>query len=86
MKMNLIDTLFGFRRNQNANVADAVAAKKEQALADINDTDATPAKPRVYGTIGLTEQRLRARNKESWRTSTKGWSNFFGRFTTVARG
>jgi len=86
MKMNLRDTLFGFRRNQNANIADTVAAKKEQALASINETDTTPAKPRVYRTIGLTEQRLRARNKESWRTSTKGWSDFFGRFTTVARG
>ncbi|HKO00732.1 MAG TPA: hypothetical protein VJ032_03495 [Thermoanaerobaculia bacterium] len=86
MKMNLRDTLFGFRRNQNANIADTVAAKKEQALASINETDTTPAKPRVYRTIGLTEQRLRARNKESWRTSTKGWSDFFGRFTTVAKG
>ena len=86
MKMNLMDSLLGFRRNQNANIADAAATKKEQALASINETDTTPAKPRLYRTIGLTEQRLRARNKESWRTSTKGWSDFFGRFTTVAKG
>jgi hypothetical protein len=55
--------------------------KKEQVLADINDE--TAVKPRrVYATVGLTEQRLRARNQRSWMTSTKGWSNFFGRFTT----
>ena len=89
MKKNLRDTLFGFRKNQNIDAADAAAAaaaaKKEKTLASINESDTTPAKSRVYHTIGLTEQRLRARNKESWMTSTPGWSNFFGRFTTPAR-
>ena len=91
MKNNLRDMLFGFRKNQNTEAADAAeaaeaaATKKEKALASINETDTTPVHPRVYGTIGLTEARLRARNEESWRTSTKGWSDFFGRFTTSAR-
>ena len=86
MKKNLSDILFGFRKNWNTDAADAAAAaKKEKTLASINESDTTPAKSRVYHTIGLTEQRLRARNKESWMTSTPGWSNFFGRFTTPAR-
>ncbi len=86
MKNNLRDMLFGFRKSQNTDAAaEAAATKKEKALASINETDTTPVHPRVYGTIGLTEARLRARNEESWRTSTKGWSDFFGRFTTSAR-
>ena len=57
------------------------AVRKEQTLAAINETETTSTKPpRVHRTIGLTEQRLRARNKQSWMTSTKGWSDFFGRF------
>jgi len=90
MKKNLRDTLFGFRKNQNADAADAaaaaLAAKKEKTLASINESDTTPVHPRIYRTVGLTEQRLRARNKELWMTSQKGWSDFFGRFTTSARG
>jgi hypothetical protein len=89
MKKNLRDILFSFRKNQNTDAADAAAAaaaaKKEKALASINETETIPVHPRVYRTIGLTEQRLRARNKQSWMTSTPGWSNFFGRFTTPAR-
>ena len=89
MKKNLRDTLFGFRKNQKAEAADAaaaaLAAKKEKTLASINESDTTPVKPRIYRTVGLTEERLRARNKESWMTSTEGWSNFFGRFTTPAK-
>jgi hypothetical protein len=95
MKWNLRETLFGFWKNQNTDAADAaevadaaaaaVATKKEKALASINETDTTPVHPRTYRTIGLTEARLRARNKQSWMTSTQGWSNFFGRFTTPAR-
>ena len=79
----LMEMLFGSRDKQNA---DAAAIKKEQTLAAINEVETTADKPpRVHRTIGLTEQRLRARNKQSWMTSTKGWSNFFGRFTTSAR-
>jgi hypothetical protein len=86
---NLTDMLFFFRKNKNAaaaEAAEAVATKKEKALASVNETDTTPVHPRTYRTIGLTEARLRARNKQSWMTSQKGWSDFFGRFTTSAKG
>ena len=85
---NLMDVLFGFRKKEDVDAVAAaavVAAKKEKTLASINQSDTTLAQPRVYRTIGLTEARLRARNKESWMTSTEGWSNFFGRFTTPAK-
>ena len=89
MKKSLRDILFGFRTKQNldtAAAADAIAAKKEKTLATVNDADTTSAKhPRVNRTIGLTEARLRARNQQSWMTSTKGWSNFFGRFMAAKR-
>lgn len=79
----LMDVLFGIKKSQTA---DAVAVRKEQTLAAVNEAETTVNKPpRVHRTIGLTEQRLRARNKQSWMTSTKGWSDFFGRFTTSAR-
>jgi hypothetical protein len=77
MKKNLRDTLFSFRDKRNI---DAMAAKKEKTLATVNETDTTSARPRTHRTVGLTEARLRARNKKSWMTSTKGWSDFFGRF------
>lgn len=76
-------SLFGFRKSQDA---EAAATKKERTLATVNDSDTTSSKaPRVPRTVGLTEARLRARNKESWMTSTKGWSEFFGRFTSAAK-
>ena len=82
MKGNLIDMLFGSRGN---NGADAVAIRKEKTLATINEAETTSGRPRTYRTIGLTEARLRARNKQSWMTSTKGWSDFFGRFMAAKR-
>ena len=86
MKKSLRDTLFGFRKNRDAAAdAAAVATRKEKTLASVNESETTSARPRVYRTIGLTEARLRARNKQSWMTSTKGWSDFFGRFMSFAR-
>ena len=83
MKNNLKDTMFGFRKIQRDV---AIAARKEKTLASVNESATTADKPpRVNRTIGLTEARLRARNKQSWMTSTKGWSDFFGRFTTFGR-
>jgi hypothetical protein len=80
---SLMEMLFGSRKKPNAA---ATAIRKEQTLAAINDVATTANKPPVvHRTIGLTEQRLRARNKQSWTTSTKGWSDFFGRFTQSAR-
>ena len=84
MKKTLKDRLFGTRKN-NGDV-DTAASKKEKALASVNESDATSTKSRTRRTVGLTEQRLRARNKQSWMTSTKGWSELFGRFMASAKG
>ena len=80
---SLREILFGVRMTRRA--AASEPGRKEQVLADINDDTSLPRPPRVYRTIGLTEQRLRARNKQSWMTSTKGWSDFFGRFTASGK-
>lgn len=77
MMKSLRNKLFGPPDNRDA---DATALKKEKTLAKINEPD-PGAKPRARRTIGLTEQRLRAANQQSWITSSKGWSNLFGRFT-----
>jgi hypothetical protein len=85
MKQSLWHRLFGSRNHEtaDADAAAAIAAKKEKTLASVNESETTADKPpRVNRTIGLTEARLRARNEQSWKTSTKGWSDFFGRFTT----
>ena len=77
MMKSLRNRLFGPRDNSDA---DATALKKEKTLAKINEPD-PGAKPGARRTIGVTEARLRAANQQSWITSSKGWSNFFGRFT-----
>jgi hypothetical protein len=77
MKKTLRERLFGPRETRDAI---ATAAKKEKTLAKINEPDPTSA-TRARRTIGLTEQRLRAANQQSWITSSKGWSDLFGRFT-----
>jgi len=79
--MTLREKLFGPRENPDAN---ATALKKEKTLAMINEAD-LGAKPRARRTVGLTEQRLRAANQQSWMTSTEGWSNLFGRFTRSSK-
>jgi hypothetical protein len=79
MLRNLMNTLFGSRKSDNAA---ATATRKEKTLASVNASETTSGKPRIRRTVGLTEQRLRARNQQSWMTSTKGWSNLFGRFTS----
>jgi len=78
MMKNLREKLFGSRANRDTI---ATPLKKEQTLAKINEPEAGSAKPRARRTIGLTEARLRAANEQSWLTSSKGWSNLFGRFT-----
>ena len=80
MKKNLMEKLFGPRESPDA---DAATLKKEKTLAMINEVDA--GKPRARRTVGLTEQRLRAANQQSWMTSTRGWSDFFGRFTLSSK-
>ena len=74
-KKSLAERLFGSRHATRS-----TPLKKEQTLAKINEPD-SGAKPRAKRTIGLTEERLRAANRESWISSGKGWSDLFGRFT-----
>jgi hypothetical protein len=81
MKKNLRERLFG---PPDVPDAGAIELKKEKTLARINEPDAG-AKPRTRRTVGLTEARLRAANKQSWMTSAKGWSDFLGRFTRPSR-
>jgi len=76
-KKSLRERLFGAKHDRHTS---AGKLKKEQTLAKINEPD-TGAKPRARRTIGLTEERLRAANQQSWISSGKGWSNLFGRFT-----
>jgi len=78
MFSNLMTKLFGSHKGRTAPTR---ASKKQKTLATINESETTSAKPRTRRTVGLTEARLRARNKQSWMTSTKGWSDLFGRFT-----
>ena len=75
-KKTLRERLFGSTQMRNPGAA---THKKEKTLAKINEGDAA-AKPRTHRTIGLTEARLREANKQSWITSSKGWSDLFGRF------
>ena len=77
MFKNLKAKLFGSDKSRTATTR---ASKKQKTLATINESETTSTKPRTRRTVGLTEARLRARNKESWMTSTKGWSALFGRF------
>ena len=81
MKKNLRERLFG---PPDVPDAGAIELKKEKTLARINEPD-VGAKPRTRRTVGLTEARLRAANKQSWMTSAKGWSDFLGRFTRPSR-
>ena len=83
MSRNFIQRLFGSRKSETPSAA--AKSKKVKTLATINASDTSSAKPRTRRTVGLTEERLRARNEQSWMTSTKGWSNLFGRFTKPAK-
>ncbi|PYO04815.1 MAG: hypothetical protein DMD30_15050 [Gemmatimonadetes bacterium] len=59
----------------------------EKTPAAINESNTFAPRPsRVSRTIGLTEQRLRAHNKQFWMLSAKGWADFFGRFVAFAKG
>jgi len=58
----------------------------KQPPSDAMDRHATPSESdgarKPWRTVGQTEQRLRDRNRESWVTSTKGWSEMLGRFSS----
>jgi hypothetical protein len=81
MKNNLRDTLFGFRTRRSA---EAFAAfKAAQATPPFNESGTTLAKRRSPRIIGITEQRLRARNEPSWITNVNAWRKVFARFSAL---
>jgi hypothetical protein len=82
MFKDLITNLFHKRKDETATTR---ASKKRKTLNTINESETSSTKPRTRRTVGLTEARLRARNEQSWMTSTKGWSDLFGRFTASAK-
>lgn len=66
--------MWGFTRK---NSGDRVTrAEREIPLRPVRDIDT----PTVARTVGDTEQRLRAANKQAFMTSSKGWSDALGRF------
>ena len=82
MTNNLRDTLFGFRTRQ---AAEAFAAfKTTQAPPAFNETGTTLAQRRSPRIIGITEQRLRARNQRSWITDPEAWRKLFARFSALS--
>ncbi|HUQ48071.1 MAG TPA: hypothetical protein VM053_07500 [Gemmatimonadaceae bacterium] len=77
MHKSLLEKIFGSRHPRDAAEQ---AHKKETTLAMINEIDHSPTPARARRTVGLTEERLRAANRQSWLSSGKGWGRFFGRF------
>ena len=65
------------------NPATAAAWLRNSVHTDGSTSDSD--KPRHWGTVGLTEERLRLANKKAWMESSKGWSDFFARFTRSAK-
>jgi hypothetical protein len=78
MSKSFMERFFGARQPRDAAEQ---AHKKETTLAMINEIDHSATPARARRTVGLTEERLRAANRQSWLSSGKGWSYFFRRFT-----
>lgn len=55
---------------------DAVASDASGGL----DAAGTPTRQHARRTVGVTEQRLRAANQQSWMTTRTGWAKLFRRF------
>jgi hypothetical protein len=79
-KKSLRETLFGFRDQRNA-----AAAIAKPAPAD-HEAGTTLQKRRLPRIIGVTEERLRARNQSSWMMSAKAWKEFMHGFRSPAKG
>ena len=81
MKNNLRDTLFGFRTRRTAEAF--AALKNVKASPVFNHAGTTLAGLRIPRIIGITEQRLRARNQPSWLTDANVWRKLFARFMAL---
>lgn len=73
MRKNRDGKVFAPKQGDDA----APAAAPDNTTASPN---AAPGKQRTRRTVGLTEQRLRAANQESWMTTRGGWVKMFRRF------
>jgi len=72
MRKNQDRRMFGEQRGD-----DLAAAPADHTAA----SHAPPGKqPHARRTVGLTEQRLRAANQQSWMTTRTGWVRMFRRF------
>jgi hypothetical protein len=74
---DFITNRFAKAKDQTATTRET---RKKKTLDTVNESNTSSTKPRTRRTVGVTEARLRARNQQSWMTSTKGWSDLFGRF------
>ncbi|HEX6626324.1 MAG TPA: hypothetical protein VF105_00080 [Gemmatimonadaceae bacterium] len=82
-KKSLRETLFGFRRQRTTDAAVTTAKPIPAAFDESGTTLHKRRRPRI---IGVTEQRLRARNQGSWMLSAKAWKKFMHGYTTPAKG
>jgi len=80
MKNNLRETLFGFR-TRRSNAAEPGTKRRSPTF---NEAGTTLFKPRAPRVIGVTEQRLRARNQRSWVKGAQAWKKFVRIFLAPA--
>jgi len=80
MKNNLRETLFGFRSRRNA----AAPSGTNRPQPVFNEAGTTLFTHRPSRTIGVTEQRLRARNQGTWVKSAHAWKKFMRIFGAPA--
>jgi hypothetical protein len=80
MKNNLRETLFGFRTRRS----NAAQPGTKRPPAAFNEAGTTLFKRRSPRTIGVTEQRLRARNQRSWVKGAHAWKKFVRIFLAPA--
>lgn len=73
MKKNLRERLFGFLTRRAVGAASAAARPTPPPFNEEGTTLHRRRRPRV---VGITEQRLRARNQGSWMMSAKAWKKF----------
>ena len=81
MRNNLRNTLFGFRTRRAAEAFAAFNTTKTPPA--FNEEGTTLAKRRSPRVIGITEQRLRARNQRSRITDLDAWRKMFARFSAL---
>lgn len=77
------------RKNQDGKVFGEQHGDDLAAAARVDHTavaNGAAGKQHARRTVGLTEQRLRAANQQSWLTTRTGWVRMFRRFMPGSRG